>query len=125
MAGILKSLAASTAAAIGRSDLALRLGKSTSYARALRNEHAGIGDEPATPAAIYAAAAQRMDGPQPMTFGTLHSGARVRVRRELGLMSALILGATGMGKSRLLIALLLEPLRKVIDELRLDTSPAC
>jgi hypothetical protein len=120
MADILKSLAASTAAVIGRSDLALRLGKSTSYARALRNERAGIGDKPATPAAIYAAAAQRMDGPQPMTFGTLPSGERVRVRRELGLMSALILGATGMGKSRLLIALLLEPLRKVIDDLHLD-----
>jgi hypothetical protein len=121
MAGILKSLAASTAAAIGRSDLALRLGKSTSYARALRNERAGRGGESATPAATYAAATQRMDGPQPMTFGTLPSGERVRVRRGLGLMSALILGATGMGKSRLLIALLLEPLRKVIDELRLDT----
>jgi hypothetical protein len=122
MAGILKSLAASTAAAIGRTDLALKIGKSTSYARALQNERAGMGDEPATPAAIYAAAAQRMDGPQPMTFGTLPSGARVRVRRELGLMSALILGATGMGKSRLLIALLLEPLRKVIDDLRLDAN---
>ncbi len=120
MAGILKSLAASTAVAFGRSDLALRLGKSTSYARALRNERAGMGDEPATPAAIYAAAAQRMDGPQPMTFGTLPSGDKVGVRRELGLMSALILGATGMGKSRLLIALLLEPLRKVIDDLRRD-----
>jgi hypothetical protein len=120
MAGILKSLAASTAAAVGRSGLALRLGKSTSYARALQNERAGMGGEPATPAAIYAAATQRMDGPQPMAFGTLPSGARVRVRRELGLMSALILGATGMGKSRLLIALLLEPLRKVIDDLRLD-----
>jgi hypothetical protein len=120
MAGILKSLAASTAAAVGRSDLALRLGKSTSYARALQNERAGMGGEPATPAAIYDAATQRMDGPQPMAFGTLPSGARVRVRRELGLMSALILGATGMGKSRLLIALLLEPLRKVIDDLRLD-----
>jgi hypothetical protein len=120
MAGILKSLAASTAAVIGRTDLALKIGKSTSYARALRNERAGMSDEPATPAAIYAAAAQRMDGPQPMTFGTLPSGARVRVRRDLGLMSALILGATGMGKSRLLIALLLEPLRKVIDDLHLN-----
>jgi hypothetical protein len=120
MAGILKSLAASTAAAFGRSDLALRLGKSTSYARAQANERAGMVGEQPTPAALYAAAAQRMDGPRPMTFGTLPSGDKVTVRRELGLMSALILGATGMGKSRLLIALLLEPLRKVIDDLRLD-----
>jgi hypothetical protein len=120
MAGILKSLVASAAVAVGRTDLALRLSKSTSYARALRNERAGLGDEPATPAAIYAAATRRMDGPLPMTFGTLPSGERVTVRRELGLMSALILGATGAGKSRLLIALLLEPLRQVIDDLRLD-----
>ena len=120
MAGILKSLAASTAAAVGRTDLALKLGKSTSYARAQANERAGMVGEQPTPAALYAAAAQRMDGPRPMTFGTLPSGDKVTVRRELGLMSALILGATGMGKSRLLIALLLEPLRKVIDDLRLD-----
>jgi len=120
MAAIFKSFFSSAAIAVGRTDLALRLGKSTSYVRALRNERAGMGDEPPTPAAIYAAAARRMDGAQPMTFGTLPSGERVRVRRELGLMSALILGATGAGKSRLLIALLLEPLRKVIDELRLD-----
>jgi len=120
MVGILKSLVASAAVAVGRPDVALRLGKSTSYARALANEHAGMIGEPPTPAAIYAAAARRMDGPQPMTFGTLPSGEPVRVRRDLGLMSALILGATGAGKSRLLIALLLEPLRQVIDDLRLD-----
>jgi hypothetical protein len=119
MAGFLESLAASAAAASGRSDLALGLRKSTSYARALQNERAGMGQEPATPAAIYAAAARRVDGPHPMTFGTLPSGERVRVRRDLGLMSALILGAMGAGKSRLLIALLLEPLRQVIDHLRL------
>jgi hypothetical protein len=53
LTGILKSLAASTAAAIGRSDLALRLGKSTSYARAPRNERAGMAGEPPAPAAIY------------------------------------------------------------------------
>jgi hypothetical protein len=120
MAGIFKSLISSAAVAVGRTDLALRFEKSTSYSRALRNERAGMGDEPATPAALYTAAAQRIDGPRPMTFGTLPSGDKVTVRRELGLMSALILGATGMGKSRLLIALLLEPLRKVIDDLRLD-----
>jgi len=121
MAGIFKSLVSSAAVAVGRTDIALKLGKSTSYARAQANERAGMVGEPPTPAALYAAAAQRMDGPRPMTFGTLPSGERVTVRRDLGLMSALILGATGMGKSRLLIALLLEPLRKVIDDLRLDT----
>src|SRR5437764_14920682 len=104
MAGTFKSLVASAAVAVGRTDLALRLGKSTSYARALRNEHAGMVGDPPTPAAIYAAAARRIDGPQPMTFGTLPSGEPVRVRRELGLMSALSLGATAAGKSRRLIA---------------------
>ncbi len=121
MAGILKSLFSSAAVAVGRTDLALKIGKDTAYSRALRNERAGMVGESATPAAAYTAAARRMDGPQPMTFGTLPSGDKVSVRRELGLMSALILGATGAGKSRLLIALLLEPLRKVIDDLRLDT----
>src|SRR5438270_11159433 len=105
MAGIFKSLVSSAAVAVGRTDLALKLVKSTSYARAQANERAGMVGEPPTPAAVYAAAVQRMDGPRPMTFGTLPSGDKVSVRRELGLMSALILGATGMGKSRLLTAL--------------------
>src|SRR3954453_8730778 len=120
MADAFKSFFSSAAIALGRPDLAMKMTKSVSYARALRNERAGTGDEPPTPAAIYTAAARRMDGAQPMTIGTLPSGERVRVRRELGLMSALILGATGAGKSRLLIALLLEPLRRVLDDLRLD-----
>jgi hypothetical protein len=121
MSGFFKSLVASAAVAVGRSDLALRLGKDTAYTRAMANERSGLLGEPLTPTVAYAAARRRVGGPQPMMFGTLPSGDRVRVRRELGLMSALILGATGAGKSRLLIALLLEPLRQVIDDLRLDT----
>src|SRR6266480_1668197 len=98
MVGFLKSLAASAAVAAGRADLALTIKKDTSYARALRNERSRLVDETLTPAAAHAAARRRVGGPQAMTFGTLPSGERVRVRRDLGLMSALILGATGAGK---------------------------
>lgn len=108
------------AVACGRTDLALRLEKDTSYARALSNERARILDAPITREASYAAARRRLDGPQALTFGTLPNGDAVRVRRALAVMSALVLGATGAGKTRFLLSLLLEPLRQIIDDLRVD-----
>ncbi|HEV7764010.1 MAG TPA: hypothetical protein VGQ76_03310 [Thermoanaerobaculia bacterium] len=88
----------------------------------MANERSQLLTETLTPSAAYAAARRRLGGPQSMTFGALPSGDLLKVRRELGLMSALILGATGAGKSRLLIALLLEPLKQLIDDLRLEPT---
>ncbi|MCU1349810.1 MAG: hypothetical protein JWO56_2840, partial [Acidobacteria bacterium] len=94
MVGFLKSLVASAAVAVGRADLALQMESRASYVRALENARSRLGLEPLTPAAAYAAALRRLDGAPLMTFGTLPSRQEVRVRRDLGLMSALILGAT-------------------------------
>ncbi|HYC90563.1 MAG TPA: hypothetical protein VEO54_15205 [Thermoanaerobaculia bacterium] len=120
MGEILKQFLAVVAIAIGRPDLALRLEKDRAYARALVNERSRLLDAPVSRAAAYAAACRRLDGPQPLTFGTLQSGEVVRVRRAVALMSALVLGATGAGKSRFLLSLLLAPLRQVIDDLRIN-----
>jgi len=104
--------------AIGRPDLALRLEKDASYGRALANERSRILEAPMTRDIAYDGARRRLDGAQALTFGTLPNGDVIRVRRALALMSALVLGATGAGKTRFLLSLLLEPLRTIIDELR-------
>ena len=106
--------------ALGRPDLALRLQKDVSYVRALSNERSRILEAPMSRDMAYEGARRRLDGAQALTFGTLPNGDPIRVRRALALMSALVLGATGSGKSRLLLALTLEPLRQIIDALRVD-----
>lgn len=106
--------------AVGRPDLALGLEKDAAYGRALANERSRILEAPMSRDVAYDAARRRLEGPQAVTFGTLPNGDVVRVRRALALMSALVLGATGMGKTRFLLSLLLEPLRQIIDDLRVD-----
>jgi hypothetical protein len=104
--------------AIGRPDLSLRLEKDTSYVRALANERSRILEVPMTRDVAYDGARRRLDGAQALTFGSLPNGDVIRVRRALALMSALVLGATGSGKTRFLLSLLLEPLRSIIEDLR-------
>jgi hypothetical protein len=65
-----------------------------------------------SPTIAYAEARNRLSGRDAINFGTLPTGEPVTVRQDLALMSALILGATGAGKSRLLIAVLLDLLRQ-------------
>lgn len=107
-------------AAIGRPDLALRLQKDTAYARALAHERPRLAETAVSRDRAFAAARTRLDGPGSQTFGTLPNGGTVRVRGALAVMSALVLGATGAGKSRFLLWLLLEHLRLVIDELHVN-----
>lgn len=116
----MRQLLATLLHAVGRPDLALRLEKDASYTRALSNERSRILETPMTRDVAYDGARRRLDGPQALTFGTLPSGDTVRVRRALALMSALVLGATGAGKTRFLLSLVLEPLRQIIDDLRVD-----
>jgi hypothetical protein len=120
MPDALKQLVVMVLAAIGRPDLALRLQKDAAYARALTNERPRLADAPLSRESAYAAARTRLDGPDALSFGTLPNGDPVRIRRALAVMSALVLGAAGAGKSRLLLSLLCEPLRRIIDDLHVD-----
>ncbi|MEA2235771.1 MAG: hypothetical protein QOC81_495 [Thermoanaerobaculia bacterium] len=106
--------------AVGRPDLAMRLQKDASYARALSNERSRILEAPVTRDVAYDGARRRLEGPESLTFGTLRNGDTVRVRRPLALMSALVLGATGAGKTRFLLSLLMQPLWQTIAALRAD-----
>jgi hypothetical protein len=121
MPDALKHLLASVLAALGRPDLALRVQKDASYARALVNERPRLADAPVSREAAYARARKRLAGPHAQTFGTLPNGDPVQVRRALAVMSALVLGATGAGKTRFLLSLLLDPVRQVVEDLR--TNP--
>lgn len=121
MPDALKQLLASVLLALGRPDLALRVQKDASYARALVNERPRLADAPISREVAYERARKRLAGPHAQPFGTLPSGEPVQVRRALAVMSALVLGATGAGKTRFLLSLLLDPVRQVIEDLR--TNP--
>jgi hypothetical protein len=110
--GILKSLAASAAAGFGRADVGFRLGRKDSYDRALGNERSRIFASPKSRADAYALAHERLDGPDAVSFGTLPGGEDLGVRRTLAYTSALILGATGAGKTRFLLSILLNSLQQ-------------
>ncbi len=120
MPDMLKQFLIAVCAAIGRPDLALGLQKDAAYARALAHERPRLAETAVSRETAYAAARKRLDGPGSQTFGTLPNGDVVRVRGALAVMSALVLGATGAGKSRFLLWLLLEHLRHVIDELHVN-----
>lgn len=120
MPEMLKQFLIILCAAIGRPDLALKLQKDTAYARALAHERPRLAETSVSRERAYAAARTRLDGPGSQTFGTLPNGDAVRVRGALAVMSALVLGATGAGKSRFLLWLLLEHLRQAIDELHIN-----
>jgi hypothetical protein len=121
MPDALKQVLASVLLALGRPDLALRVQKDASYARALVNERPRLADAPISREVAYERARKRLAGPHAQTFGTLPNGDPVQVRRALAVMSALVLGATGAGKTRFLLSLLLDPVRQVIEDLR--TNP--
>ncbi len=110
--GILKSLAASAAAGFGRADVGFRLGRKDSYDRALGNERSRIFASPKSRADVYALARERLAGPDAVRFGTLPGGEDLGVRRTLAYMSALVLGATGAGKTRFLLSILLNSLQQ-------------
>ena len=57
--------------AVGRPDLAMRLQKDASYARALSNERSRILEAPVTRDVAYDGARRRLEGPESLTFGTL------------------------------------------------------
>ncbi|MEO6324103.1 MAG: hypothetical protein ABIT01_07085 [Thermoanaerobaculia bacterium] len=74
------------------------------------------------PDALLEKARRRVDGPNAFTFGTLPSGARVDVSADIALMSALVIGASGSGKTRFLLGLILELLRRLFSSPAVDVE---
>jgi len=68
-------------------------------------------------AAAFEEARTGLDAPDALTFGTLPDGSPLRVARSIAFMSALIVGAVGSGKTRLLVALLLDLLGEWLRQL--------
>lgn len=73
-------------------------------------------------AAAMSEARGALDAPDALTFGDLPDGTHLRIARSIAFMSALIVGAVGSGKTRLLLGLILDLLREWLRQLA--TSPA-
>ena len=92
-----------------------------SYVRALALERKRR-PKPRSRGAAIEEARTGLDAADALTFGTLPDGSALRVARPIAFMSALIVGAVGSGKTRLLVALLLDLLREWLRQLA--TSPS-
>lgn len=92
-----------------------------SYVRALAHERKRR-PKPRSRAAANDEARRGLDATDALTFGTLPDGTALRVARPIAFMSALVVGAVGSGKTRLLVALLLDLLREWMRQLA--THPA-
>jgi hypothetical protein len=66
------------------------------------------------PAEIMEEVRGRLSGPKSLTFGRLPSGEIVRVRGDVSLRSALVVGAAGSGKTRFLLGLLIELISRAL-----------
>ncbi len=89
-------------------DLLFRAHRRTSYQRALRHEQTRRAQlAPPDPPAIFLRAAKELGAGSPgIPFGTLPGGEMVKVDDRIALMSALVSGATGSGKTRFLLGYL-------------------
>jgi hypothetical protein len=91
------------------------------YVRALAHERKHR-PRPRSRASAMDAARRGLAAGDALTFGTLPDGAALRVARPIAFMSALIVGASGSGKTRLLVALLLDLLGEWLRQL--NTRPS-
>jgi hypothetical protein len=102
----------------------LRAQSRQSYARAHAYERTRrIPDRPSS-LDTYRAVARRLAQPPAVLFGALPDGLTVEIPYQIALRSALVLGATGSGKSRLLIHLLLALLSETWRASEPSLSPA-
>ncbi len=94
-------------------ELLLRHQRSVSYRRAITNERPRGRRRTLEPEEIYARVRRELGtGPSLLAFGAAPDQDLVRVDRRIAFMSALVIGATGSGKTRFLIGLLLECMRE-------------
>ena len=87
-----------------------------SYVRAIAHERASRPSTRSRAAAI-AEARESLTDRNALTFGTLPDGDELRISRSIAFMSALVVGAVGSGKTRLLLGLLLDLLNEWIRQL--------
>jgi len=92
-----------------------------SYVRAIAHERASRPSVRSRAAAI-AEAKESLADRHALTFGTLPDGSDLQVSRAVAFMSALVVGAVGSGKTRLLVGLLLDLLNEWIRQL--GTKPS-
>lgn len=94
----------------------LSLQKGTSYERALAYERARARAGLRPQELVFADAVRALHGPFAIPFGHLPDGTPVSVDRGTALASALVIGATGSGKTRFLLGLIASLIRRLFDE---------
>jgi hypothetical protein len=97
-------------------DVLFRAQRRTSYRRALEHEHARRARlAPPDPQAIFRRTAKELAaGSAAVSFGTFSDDEVVRVDDRTALMSAIVTGATGSGKTRFLLSFLFSYLDRML-----------
>jgi len=99
------------------SALVLRLMEARNRERALAFERARKARTMVSAAAAHQDALKRLNrAPSIMIGRLLPSGEPIRLTEDIALMHAIVLGATGSGKTRFLIGLLLDQLRRALSQ---------
>jgi len=96
-------------------DLLFLRERKTSYQRALQYERSRNANAARSRAEVFADAARQIIGDPAITFGNLPDGTPVRVDQSIALASALVIGATGSGKTRFILSLILALLRRLFQ----------
>lgn len=84
-----------------------------SYQRALQYERSRNTTAARSQAEVFADAVRQLGGKHAIPFGTLPDDSPVRVDQSIALASALVIGATGSGKTRFVLSLIIALLRRL------------
>jgi hypothetical protein len=89
--------------------------RKTSYQRALQYERSRNANAARSQADVFADAARQLVGKPAIPFGSLPDDTAVRVDQSIALASALVIGATGSGKTRFVLSLIVTLLRRLFQ----------
>jgi len=89
--------------------------RKTSYQRALQYERSRNASGARSQAEVFADAVRQLGGKPAITFGNLQDDSPVRVDQSIALASALVIGATGSGKTRFVLSLIVTLLRRLFQ----------
>lgn len=101
--------------ALSLMELLLRRQRPTAYGRAVAAERNRRGADAITPAQIYSQTREELGSERSLRFGSTPDREILAIDRGVALMSALVIGATGSGKTRFLVGLLLQCIRQSLD----------
>ena len=97
-------------------DLLFARQKKVSYGRALAYERHRNANATRSQRETFAEAARQLAGGDGVPFGELPDGGLVELDTAIAFASALVIGATGSGKTRFVLGLIVHALRRLFEE---------